>query len=83
MNRFILKNTFIKIYIYHFSTNLFIKNKQSKLCFEDRVTVLNVIYLLYGGSRSLATTYAALLRLWNCACVGAVGWGQGMRYLWD
>ena len=50
MNRFVLKNTFLKIYIYHFSTNIFIKNKQSKLCFEDRVAVLNVIYFLYGGS---------------------------------
>ena len=53
MNRFVLRNTFIKIYIYHFSTNLFIKNKQSKLWFEDRVSILNVIYFLYGGSRVL------------------------------
>ena len=30
MNRFVLKNTFIKIYIYHFSINIFIKiNNQS------------------------------------------------------
>ena len=36
-----LKNTFIKIYIYHFSTNIFIK-KWSKLCFGDRVAILNV-----------------------------------------
>ena len=40
--RFVLKNTFIKIYIYHFSTNIFYKNKWSKLCFGDRVAVLNV-----------------------------------------
>ena len=82
MNRFVLKSTFTKICISLFN-KYFYKNKQSKLCFEDRVTVLNIIYFLYGGSKSLATTYAALLRLWNCACVGAVGWGQVMRYLWD
>jgi len=34
MNRFVLKNTLMKIYIYHFSINIFIKNKKSKLCFE-------------------------------------------------
>jgi hypothetical protein len=41
MNRFVLKNTFIKVYIYHFSINIFYKNKRSKLCFGDRVAVLN------------------------------------------
>jgi hypothetical protein len=41
MNRFILKNTFIKVYIYHFFINIFYKNKRSKLCFEDRVTIVN------------------------------------------
>ena len=41
MNIFVLKNTFIKIYIYHLS----------KLCFKDCVAVLNVIFFLYRGSR--------------------------------
>ena len=50
MNRFVLKNTFIKIYISLFN-KYFYKNKQSKLCFEDCVAVLNIIYFLYGGSR--------------------------------
>jgi len=41
MNRFVLKNTFIKVYIYHFLIKYFCKNKESKLSFEDRVVVLN------------------------------------------
>jgi hypothetical protein len=72
MNRFVLKNTFIKVYkyhfyikirgqsyaletvllskmtsftnmegVYHFFINIFYKNKRSKLCFGDRVAVLN------------------------------------------
>jgi hypothetical protein len=41
MNRFILKNTFIKVYIYHFSINSFYKNKRSKLYFGDYVAVLD------------------------------------------
>ena len=41
MNRFVLKNYFIKVYIYHFFLNIFYKNKRSKLCFGDCVTVLN------------------------------------------
>jgi hypothetical protein len=41
MNRFVLKNTFIKLYIYHFSINIFYKNNRLKLCFGDRVAVLN------------------------------------------
>jgi len=41
MNRFVLKNTFIKVYIYHFSINIFIKNMELKLSFEDLVVVLN------------------------------------------
>ena len=41
MNIFVLKNTFIKIYIYHFSIDIFIKNKKSKLCFGDRAVVQN------------------------------------------
>jgi len=49
MNRFVLKNTFIKIYISLFN-KYFYKNKQSKLCFEDCVAVLNIIYFLYRGS---------------------------------
>jgi len=41
MNRFALKNTFIKIYIYHFLIKYFYKNKKSKLDFEDRIVILN------------------------------------------
>ncbi len=41
MNRFVLKNNFIKVYIYHFLINIFYRNKKSKLCFGDRVAVLN------------------------------------------
>jgi len=41
MNRFALKNTFIKVYLYYFFLNIFYKNKISKLCFGDHVAVLN------------------------------------------
>jgi len=50
MNGFILKNTFIKIYIRHFLINIFIKNKESKLSFRDHVVVLNDFLYGYGGS---------------------------------
>jgi hypothetical protein len=40
MNKFVLKNILIKIYIYHFLIYLY-KNKKSKLDFKDRVVVLN------------------------------------------
>ena len=50
MYRFVLKNTFIKIYIYHFSINIFIEIRSQKLCFEDRVAVLNDFLYEYGGS---------------------------------
>ena len=53
MNRFILKSTFIKFYVYHFSINIFSKNKRSKLCFGDRVAVLNDFLYQYGGSITL------------------------------
>jgi hypothetical protein len=53
MNRFVLKNTFIKVYIYHFSINIFYKDKKSKLCFGDRVVVQNDFLYEYGGSISL------------------------------
>ena len=43
MNRFVLKNTFIKVYIYYFFSKYFYKNKRSKLYYEDRVAVLNDI----------------------------------------
>ena len=52
MNRFILKNTFIKVYIYHFSINIY-RNKKSKLCFGDRVNVLNDFFNEYGGSTTI------------------------------
>ena len=50
MNIFVLKNTFIKIYVYHFSINIFFKNKRSKLCFGDRIAVLNDFLYQYGES---------------------------------
>ena len=34
MNRFVLKNIFIKIYIYHFSINIFIKTKSPSCILE-------------------------------------------------
>ncbi len=39
MNRFVLKNTFIKVYIYHFSINIFIE--KYAYIFIDCVAVLN------------------------------------------
>jgi len=53
MNRFVLKNTFIKVYVYHFFYKYFFKNKRSKLCFGDRVAVLNDF--LYQYERSIYT----------------------------
>jgi hypothetical protein len=52
MNRFVLKKYIHKNIIYHFSTNIFIKIsiQNYKLCFGDRITILNVIYFLYEGS---------------------------------
>jgi hypothetical protein len=41
MNRFVLKNTFIKVYIYHFLYKYFYNNKWPKLCFGDRAVVQN------------------------------------------
>jgi hypothetical protein len=49
MNRFVLKSTFIKIYIYHFVSNLF-ENVLSKLWFVDCVVVQNDLNYQYGGS---------------------------------
>jgi len=52
MNGFVLKNTFIYIYIYiisHFD-KYFDKNKKLKLCFGDRVFFQNVKFYEYGGS---------------------------------
>jgi hypothetical protein len=34
MNRFVLKNTFIKIYIYHFLINIFMKTRSQSYAFE-------------------------------------------------
>ena len=50
MNKFVLKKRFHKNKHISFFNKYFYKNKQSKLCFGDRVAVLNVIYFLYGGS---------------------------------
>jgi len=51
MNRFVFKNTFVKIYIYHFFDKYFYRNKESKLGFGDRVVVvvvLNNFLYVYG-----------------------------------
>jgi len=47
MNRFVLRNIFIKIYIYHFLINIFYK-KESKLGFRDQVVMLNDFIYGYG-----------------------------------
>jgi hypothetical protein len=52
MNRFVLKNTFIKVYIYHFLINIFYRNKKSKLCFRERVAVQNDFLYENGESTS-------------------------------
>jgi hypothetical protein len=38
MNRFVLKNTFIKVYIYHFSINIFIETR-SQSCVLETVSL--------------------------------------------
>jgi len=50
MNRCVLKNNFLKVYIYHFLINIFIKNKKSKLDFGDCGVVLNDFFYKYEGS---------------------------------
>jgi len=51
MNRFVLKNTFIKVYIHiPLFDKYFYKNKESKLDFGNRVVVLNDFLYGYGGS---------------------------------
>jgi hypothetical protein len=50
MNRFALKNTFIKVYIYNLFIKYFCKKRESKLGFGDRVVVLNDIHYGYRGS---------------------------------
>jgi hypothetical protein len=49
MNKFVLKNTFIKVYIHHYSINIFCNNKRSKLYFGDSVAVLNVSFFRTEG----------------------------------
>jgi hypothetical protein len=44
MSRFVLQTTFTKVYIFQFLINIFMKNKNSKLYFWDRVTILNVSF---------------------------------------
>jgi hypothetical protein len=44
MNRFVLKNIFIKVYLHHYSINIFYNNKRSKLYIGDRAVVLNVSF---------------------------------------
>jgi len=55
MNRFVLKNTFIKIYIYHFFDKWFYEKQEVKLGFECRVVVLNDFLYGYEGSMCLYT----------------------------
>ena len=64
MNRFVLENTFIKIYLYHILINIFIKTRsqsrdraivQNKLFYGYRESIyLNLLtlrhFFLYGGS---------------------------------
>ncbi len=57
MNIFVLKNTFIKVYIYHFSINISIETRSQSYVSEtvslskrDRVTVRNEFLYEYGGS---------------------------------
>ena len=51
MNRFVLKNTLIKIYLYHFLINIFFKkNKKLKLDFGDRDIVQNNLFYGYEWS---------------------------------
>ena len=52
MNRFVLKKHFYKNIHVSLFNKYFYKNKQLKLCFEDRVAVLNIFYFLYEGSIS-------------------------------
>jgi len=59
MIRFVLKNTFIKIYIYHFSTNIFIKKSNQNYALET--VSLNVIYFLHGGSMYITLCLVATL----------------------
>jgi hypothetical protein len=53
MNRFVLKSIFTKINMYHFSINIFYKNKKSNLCFGDYVAVQNNLNYRYIGSMNL------------------------------
>jgi hypothetical protein len=45
MSRFFLQNVLIKLYIFQFSVNIFIRNKKLKFCLGDRVAVLNVRFM--------------------------------------
>jgi hypothetical protein len=43
MNNFeVVEFIFIKIYVYNFLINIFIEKRKSKLCFGDRIAILNV-----------------------------------------
>ena len=80
MNRFVLKNIFIKVYVYHFSINIFL-NKISKLCFGDRVAVLNDFLYQYGGS---IYSFNADICIYNCTNTSErnLAWiGIGEKYV--
>ena len=61
MTRFVLKNTFIKIYVYYFSIIFFKKSKRSKLCFGYRVAVLNDFLYQHRGSTEYYDINRALI----------------------
>jgi len=50
MNRFVFKNTFIKIYIYHFSINIFIKIRNQSYTLETVSLSKNNFMFKYEGS---------------------------------
>ncbi len=43
MNRFVLKNTFIKVYVYHFSINIFIETR-SQSCVLKTVSLFKTTF---------------------------------------
>lgn len=68
MNRFVLENTFIKVYI-HISlfNKYFYRNKKSKLCSGDHVAVKNDFLYKYGRSISVWSEECAILAVINGA----------------
>jgi hypothetical protein len=69
MNKFILKNIFIKVYIYHFLINIFI-NKELKLGFGDHIVIINDFLYMYGGWREykVGHLFVAMTRFVHQIC---------------